>query len=161
MTSENFHTVFELGFRSFPLVTFARPFIFVAIGLILVRFFRGKRIFLVMGVVAISMGFIFFLLSLITFIPRFAGPWKEYSSGKSIIVEGAVQDFRPAPNRGLAFESFSVRGVAFGYDVLGDSPCFHDAPLHSGPIREGLNVRIHYHGDCIQRVDLLPSSSPQ
>jgi hypothetical protein len=161
MTSENFRTVFELGFNSFPLATFAHPFIFGAIGLICIRFFKRKRIFLVIGVFGISMGFLVFLLSLRTYVPKFAGPWKEYSSGKSIIVEGVVQDFHPAPMSGLAFESFTVKGVVFGYDALDYSPCFHDAPLHSGPIREGLTVRIHYYGDCIQRVELLQNTNPR
>jgi hypothetical protein len=60
-----------------------------------------------------------------------------------------------APALGPAIESFSVSGTPFSYNALDDTPCFHNAPVHRGPIREGLNVRLHYYEGCIQRVEVL------
>jgi hypothetical protein len=76
-------------------------------------------------------------------------------SGKSVVVEGIIQNFRPAPALGPATESFSVNGIVFSYDALEDTPCFHDAPIHRGPIQEGLKVRIPYNDSCIQRIDIF------
>jgi hypothetical protein len=56
---------------------------------------------------------------------------------------------------GPAKESFVVNGVVFSYYAFGADPCFHNAPIHNGIIREGLAVRIHYNNECIQRVDAV------
>ena len=103
-----------------------------------------------------SLASLFLLISLVIFIPNFIKLRSAYVSGKSAIVEGAVENFRPAPTIGPARESFSVQGIIFSYNVLEDTPCFHDVPLHGGPIRGGLDVRIHYNEGCIQRVDIRP-----
>ena len=108
-----------------------------------------------MGVFLVSIASLILLASLMVFIPNFAELRGAYVSGKSLLVEGVVQDFRPAPTIGPAEESFSVQGVLFSYNALDNTPCFHNAPFHGGPIREGLDVRIHYYGDCIQRVEVL------
>ena len=154
MTQANYQTVFEIGLPSFPWARVLHPLIFVAIGLLLVWFLKSRQIYLVMGVFMASLASLFLLISLGTFIPNFMKLRSAYVSAKSSIVEGVVENFRPAPTIGPARESFSVRGVLFSYNALDDTPCFHNAPLHRGPIRDGLNVRIHYNEECIQRVDI-------
>jgi hypothetical protein len=101
------------------------------------------------------MASIFLLISLLAFIPNFVKLRSAYVSGKSLVVAGVVQDFRPAPALGPATESFSVNGVSFSYYAGADTPCFTNAPFRKGPIRNGLNVRVHYYKDCIQRFEVL------
>jgi hypothetical protein len=102
-----------------------------------------------------SFALIIFVILLTKTLSDFITLRHAYVSGNSLIVEGTIENFQPAPATGPASESFYVGNTSFSYNVLDDTLCFHDAPLHHGPIRDGLNVRIHYHEDCIQRVDVL------
>jgi hypothetical protein len=163
MTQGNYQTIFEIGFRSFPWGKVAQLLIFVALGLVLVRFLKSKKSYLVVGVLMASMASIFVIVLLVVTVPEFIGLRSAYLSGKGSTVEGVVENFLPAPRIGPARESFSVSGVLFSYNALDDTPCFHNVPLHRGPVRDGLDVRIHYDKGCIQRVDVLlkPGSAQQ
>jgi hypothetical protein len=101
---------------------------------------------------------LFFLISSVSLVPEFIERRHEYRSRGSSVVEGFVQNFRPAPNLGPAEESFSVSGVGFSYNALDLTPCFHNAPIHKGPIREGLPVRIIYKNRCIERVEIVANA---
>jgi len=101
---------------------------------------------------------LFFLISSLSLVREFIERQREYRSGGSSIVEGIVQNFRPAPKSGPAEESFSVSGVGFSYNALDLTPCFHNAPIHKGPIREDLPVRIIYKNSCIERVEIRRNS---
>jgi hypothetical protein len=147
--------IFQIGLRSFPWARVLYPLSFAVVGFLLFRFFRGKQIYQVTGLIVASLASIFFLVALVAFIPNFLRVRSAYLSGRSSVVEGVVEDFRPAPELGPARESFSVSGTVFSYNALDDTPCFHNAPLHGGPIRGGMDVRIHYNEGCIQRVDVL------
>jgi len=157
-------TIFEIGFRTFPWKEVLDPLLFVAIGFLLLWLgstsrvkwlgFR-KTIYAISGAFIGSFALIIFVVLLIRLLPDFVTLRHAYVTGNSVVVEGTVQNFRPAPPTGPADESFSVGTTPFSYNVLDDTLCFHDAPLHHGPIRNGLNVRIHYHEDCIQRVDVV------
>lgn len=155
MTHANYRTLFELGFGSFPWFSVARPLIFIAIGLLIIKFAKRRPAYLVMGVFAACFAFVILLVSLINYVPEFFKLRGAYLSGKTSVVEGTVKDFRPAPKIGRARESFSVGGVTFSYNALDITPCFHDAPYHRGPIQDGLHVRIYYNAGCIQRLDVL------
>jgi len=148
------HTVFEIGLRSFPWGRLLTPAAFIVGGLLLFRFCRNKQIYQVTGIIVASLASIILLISLDIFVPNFVRLRRVYTSGKTSIVEGIVENFQPAPALGPARESFSVHGIPFSYNVLDDTPCFHNAPLRGGPIRAGMNVRIHYNDGCIQRVDV-------
>jgi hypothetical protein len=158
MKQGNYQTVFEIGLGSFPWARVLHPLIgvaaIVAIGLFLMLFLRSKQIALVMGAFGVLFGSLFILPGLVVFVPNFVKLRSAYVSGRSSIVEGVVENFRPAPTIGPAREFFSVSGVLFSYNALDDTPCFHNAPLHRGPIRDGSDVRIYYDEGCIQRVDL-------
>jgi len=155
MTQGNYQTVFEIGLRSFPWARLVDPLIFIAIGLLLIWLLKNRRPYLVMGVFISSLASVFLLVALVTFIPTFIRLRNTYVTGKSSVAEGDVENFHPAPTIGPARESFSVRGVLFSYNALDDTPCFHNAPIHHGPIRDGLDVRIYYYEGCIQRVEVL------
>lgn len=160
ITHANYQTVFEIGFGSFPWARVIHALIFVAIGLLVMRFLKSKQIYLVVGIFVVSLASVFFLLYLVAFIPSFVKLRSDYVSGRSSTVEGIVQNFRPAPAIGIATESFSIHGVVFSYNALDDTPCFRNAPFHRGPIRDELDIRIHYNEDCIQRVDIRQDAGP-
>lgn len=146
--------VFEIGLRSFPWVRMLQPVLFIAIGLLLFRFCRNKQIYQAAGIIVASLASVFLLILLVVFVPNFVRLRSAYISGRTSVVEGIVENFRPAPALGPARESFSVRGVVFSYNALDDTPYFHNAPLRNGPIRDGMDVRIHHNDGCIQRVDV-------
>ena len=154
MTQATYQTVFELGLGSFPWARLLHPVFFIVIGLLLFRFGRSRQIYQAMGLIGASLGTIFFLIALLVFIPNFVKVRSAYVAGRSSVVEGVVENFRPAPALGAARESFSVSGVVFSYNALDDTPCFHNAPIHGGPLRAGLEIRIRYNDWCIQRVDV-------
>jgi hypothetical protein len=159
MAQGSYQTIFELGFMSFPWARIVSPIVFLGLGLCLIRFFKKKALYFSVGLLLASMASIFLILSLITFIPGFIHLRNAYISGKSAIAEGVIESFSPAPTLGPSQESFAVGSKLFSYNALDDTPCFHNAPIHKGPIRAGLNVRIYFDGDCIQRIDVLRVAS--
>jgi hypothetical protein len=60
------------------------------------------------------------------------------------MVEGRIENFRPAPAEGHQDESFTVNGVRFAYSDYVITGGFNQSQSHGGPLREGLLVRIHY-----------------
>jgi tellurite resistance protein TehA-like permease len=154
MTQDGYQTVFEIGLRSFPWAGLLHPAPFILIGLLLVRFSRGRQLYQIAGAVGAILATFFFLLLATSFVPDFLKFRHAYKSGESLIVEGVVENFKPAPTMGALKESFSVHGIAFSYYLYSNSPCFHNAPAYRGPVRPGMIVRIFYSDRCIQRVDI-------
>ena len=149
-----YQSIFEIGFRSFPWFTLLHPVPFIVVGALLFRFVKGRQIYQAVGILVATFATLIFLLGSVRLVPEFIADWHTYKRGDSSVVEGVVENFYPAPTLGPSKESFSVHGIIFSYYVDAASPCFSNAPAHSGPIRPGLNVRIHYKGGCIQRVDV-------
>jgi hypothetical protein len=154
LATPNLQTVYELSFQSFPWATTARPLLFVLIGLLLIRFLRRRAVYQVMGFVSISAGIIFSILVLMTTVPEFMKAREEYASGKTIMIEGIVHDFVPAPSSGIPVESFKVGESVFTFETVDKSPCFHNASPRAGIIQDGQFVRINYFGDCIQKIQV-------
>ena len=154
MTTDNYQTIFELGLGSLPWPPIYL-YVILIIGLILIKFFKNKKHFFIAGIFMTTAGSFCLLPSLLVTWNEYAKLRNEYVSGKSLVVEGVVQDFRPAPAIGSTRESFSVNRVSFSYYAGSHTPCFNNAPFRNGPIREGLYVKIHYYEDCIQRVEVL------
>lgn len=59
------------------------------------------------------------------------------------VVEGRVENFTPGLNE-KAWESFTVNGVAFTYGEYASTQGFHRTTYWGGPLKAGLQVRIHY-----------------
>jgi|SRR5208282_1446155 len=154
MTSTTYQTVFELGLRSFPWGALLHPTIFIAIGLVLVRFSGGRKYLQLVAGAGALFGVLGFLLLAIRYVPEFIQARHAYATGDTSVIQGKVEDFHPMPALGPAKESFSVAGVGFSYYVADSTPCFHNDPPHKGPIHSGLDVRIYYNDHCIQRVDV-------
>ncbi len=112
---DQYQTIFELGFRSFPWPSIIRLLVFIAVGLLLIQLFKRRTVYVLVGVFVASIATIILLVSLVVFVPDFFKLRNAYASGKDLGVEGTVQDFRPAPAIGPLRESFSVGGVLFSH----------------------------------------------
>jgi len=154
MTADNYQTIFELGIRTLPWPPIHLYVLFI-IGVLLIKLFKNKKYLFIAGIMMTTAASFFLIVSIMVFWNEYAKLQNEYVSGKSLVVVGVVQDYRPAPTIGPLRESFSVNGVMFSYYAAARSPCFNNAPLRKGPIRDGLVVRIHYYEGCIQRVEVL------
>lgn len=64
--------------------------------------------------------------------------------GGATVVEGKVERFEPEPSNGKGGEHLSVGGVAFEYSSRDAASGFRWTATQGGPMREGLDVRIHY-----------------
>ena len=62
----------------------------------------------------------------------------------SPVVEGPIEHFHPMPASGHDSERFDVAGVHFEYSHWSVSQGFNQDVTVGGPIRNGLQVRIHY-----------------
>lgn len=153
MPPQAYRTVFEIGLRSFPWSAFRHAAIILLVGIAVCVLSRHETSG-VIGLVAIALSALMALDLSVVLIPQFLSLRLAYVNGKTSVVEGTVENFDPMPLLGPAKESFSVSGVTFSYNVLDETPCFHDAPPHKGPIRQGQFVRIHYENECIQRLDI-------
>ncbi|SRR6266566_1061850 len=98
-----------------------------------------------------SIGFVFAGLAMLWVIGSAAMMVSFYSEAKAAahspdtpVVEGIVENFKPAPYEGHQDESFDVRGVSFSYSDYVITGGFRQTVSHGGPIRSGVPVRIHY-----------------
>lgn len=101
------------------------------------------------------------LLGLATYVnpgPGVQGMYENaraaYRNGEYATVEGRVSNFHPMPASGHPDESFTVNGVQFSYSDYVVVPCFNHTASHGGPMREGLQVRIAYSGNCIFKLEI-------
>lgn len=66
------------------------------------------------------------------------------ASGNTLVTEGVVADFIPMPYTGHSQERFTVSGVPFAFSDYAMSPGFNQTVSHGGPLKPGLQVRLHY-----------------
>jgi len=85
---------------------------------------------------------------------RYSEIQSAVAAGKFNVVSGAVTDFKPMPYTGHAMERFCVERVCFEYSDYVETPGFHNAASHGGPIRVGLPVRVSYVGNTIVRLEV-------
>jgi hypothetical protein len=67
----------------------------------------------------------------------------QRDAGEAMVVEGPVRDFVPSSASGPNFESLMVNGVRFHYSDGFHLRGFHQTSTAGGPMRDGLEVRIH------------------
>lgn len=87
--------------------------------------------------------------------------YSDYSRLKSAflnnqceIVEGVVTQFVPMPVTGHADESFTVNNHSFRYSDYELTAGFNNTQSHGGPIKAGLQVRIHCLGNEIAKLEI-------
>jgi hypothetical protein len=155
MLLTSYQTVFEIGPMSFSWGALLGPLILPAGGVFLYRISKEGTSGRAASILMSMLGVLVFLGSAWSLFPEYYEAHRAYVKGESSIVEGQVENFRPMPKLGRSIESFSVKSIHFSYDPLSDTPCFHNAPPHRGPIREESAVRVYYNQSCIQRLDIL------
>lgn len=64
------------------------------------------------------------------------------AEGRAEVVEGVVEDFVPMKSHDT--ERFTVRGVRFSYSSAIQGQGFNQPSGRTGPLRDGVRVRIHY-----------------
>ena len=91
----------------------------------------------------------------------FGGTFGDYErlssalrSGRCQVTEGSVTDFHPKPYNGGQNEWFVVNGERFKYTDNNVTAGFNQTASHGGPIRQGIQVRIHHVGDEIARLEV-------
>lgn len=70
------------------------------------------------------------------------------------VVEGRVSSFLPMPASGNALESFCVAQTCFAYSDYVITGGFNNTSTLGGPIRAGLQVRIHYVGNTMTKLEV-------
>jgi hypothetical protein len=71
--------------------------------------------------------------------------------GSTEVVEGKVEQFVSIPRGGHGKETFIVNGQYFAYSDYDLTQGFNHTQSHSGPMREGLQVRItHINGSIVK-----------
>jgi hypothetical protein len=58
------------------------------------------------------------------------------------------------PRSGHDKEWFIVGGKRFEYSDYHVTAGFNQTSSHGGPIRKGLNIRVHFEGDSIARLEV-------
>ena len=76
--------------------------------------------------------------------------------GRAQVVEGPIVNLVPGKFH-VRPESFKVGSTAFRYWAYGSGWGFHRTMELGGPLREGLNVRIHYVDSDILRLEVADS----
>ena len=86
-------------------------------------------------------------------VQTFAGTYSDYKElrnalqqGKTVVIEGKVENFIPMPYGGHSMESFVVAGHKFEYSDYNVTAGFNKSSSHGGPIRSGIYVRINAMG---------------
>jgi len=119
------------------------PFAFVwTYGLMLERRTRGK-LSVLKTVILVAGLKVLLTLAMAAIIWDYVRLTWLLDSGRCVVIEGTVRDFRPMPKGGHAQESFSVSGVRFAYGGDVRAGYNRTAP-EGGSIRDGQQVRIHY-----------------
>jgi hypothetical protein len=94
-------------------------------------------------------------------IQTFTGTYSDYIElrnallhGKTVVIEGKVENFIPMPHEGHSMESFTVAGHKFEYSDYRITPGFNKTSSHGGPLRSGIYVRINALGSRIARLEV-------
>jgi hypothetical protein len=135
-----------------PLVVGSILIIIGLIGLTLAKSTR-RRGLLVVGIVTTVGGMLLTVGPIITTwqFNRFLSAYKE---GRCKVIEGRVEKFRQMPSSGHGMESFEVAGHRFSYSDFRATPGFHQTRFRGGLMEAGINVRIHYLGNDIARLEI-------
>ena len=70
------------------------------------------------------------------------------------MTEGVISDFHMMPASGHENEWFVVNGKRFEYSDYAMTAGFNNTASHGGPIRKGLQVRVHHVGNEIAKLEI-------
>ncbi len=154
----NYQVVFDVTQQSFPWWAFAVLALLMLVGAVAVvspqsirpRNHRAQ-------IVTRFIGAIMLIVVIPTTINSLTNGLKQYGYYHSLlqqpgtysVLEGAVEDFTPAPYTGSYSDSFTVDGVKFQYSEGDLSPGFNQLSQNGSPInQDGILVRISYVTDA-------------
>jgi hypothetical protein len=159
----HYQVVFDIasaGYKSWPFSTFG--IVFILIGAVLVAARKhlpspwstrpaARNLF--------TFGFLAF--AVLWTLATFVGTYRQYSiasdaerTGRALVAEGRVAEFKPMPFTGHSMESFCVAATCFRYSDYVITAGFNNTSSHGGPIREGLPVRLTYVGNTILKLEV-------
>jgi hypothetical protein len=162
MDASCFRTYFDAT-KKLPDLWFVAPgLVFLILGILLIRFrdnpfmARGPRWWSrTFPIFFFAFACLWTLLSTVGIV----GQWLTARNSQAEVVEGTVENFHAMPFTGHDTEHFTVQGVRFDYSDYVVTPGFNQTSSHGGPIRPGLDVRIHYvilsgEGPTIVRLEI-------
>jgi len=95
-------------------------------------------------------------------------PSARFNNVKIVVTEGPVTDFKSATVGGRKVEEFRVNGILFQYNPADlSNPGYKRVSGDTGPIKEGIAVRIHYYHDdnrnqnIILRLEIAQTPNPK
>ncbi|MFZ6776477.1 hypothetical protein ACO0LD_06545 [Undibacterium sp. Ji83W] len=84
-----------------------------------------------------------------------------YEQGNCEVIEGKVENFHAGTRKKNASkEYFDIRHKHFVYPNPGNLAAFNKTVADGGPIKEGLQVRIHHCDGAIARLEILDNATP-
>ena len=147
-----YETVFEISWQTFPWPVLIVGVTALALGAVVLalRFSRGSRSWRVVGIALMIMG-LFWSLKQVLDHHRLT---QALATHQTQVVEGPVSNYEFRMHDGHGFESFFVNGAGFHYSDFVPSGGYHQPASQGGVLREGLQVRLHYLGNTILRVEI-------
>ena len=159
--TSGYQTLFEFTQKHFPWLDILGFFVFLPLGILLVRYAPRIR----PRMFAKPVGWLMIIFSLFATITIVGGRWSDYEEclsayreGKCPVVEGIVKDLGREPGRGPT-ECFHVNDVHFCYSEFEASTGYNRSSENGGIIRDGLAVRITYYEGKILRIEVPESGS--
>ena len=156
----NFTTVYEIQ-QCFPSDLFAgivTGIVSLAIGGTLLLRKKHDRASKVFPLMAVIIGSILFLVSLIIFGGSVASKNKlmsAYQSGQFQVVEGLVDVLHRQPHSGhTKGDVISINGKQFEINYFNRTPAYSRTISHGGVLREGTYARVYYRNGDILRIDI-------
>jgi hypothetical protein len=156
-------TLFEISQQSFDWWFPAAGLLFLAIGIVLVKFIakrEGHENAKLIGWCMIVFASLWTLIAIAGTYSAYSEFLGAYKTGDYSVVEGTVQDFHPMPYSGHSEECFRVEDKRFCYSDYAIDPGFRQTASHGGPVRAGLPVRIAYYEGRILRLEMRADSVP-
>lgn len=142
------------GFRGWPLLLIFLVLVAISLGYALeAKFVAHMRTSVLGAVICAGLAFAFLLVFLYNIYDHWTFA-QALERGTCEIVEGSVTKFIPMPASGRGQESFDVNGHHYLYSYVVCTPSFNQTVPRGGPMREGLQVRIHDMGGRIARLEI-------
>jgi hypothetical protein len=98
-----------------------------------------------------------FLFSILITYSQYASLSDGMKLGKYQLLEGVVENFKPAAESSKPPEKFTVAGHDFELREYDVTSAFHQTSFYGSPIRNGIKVRIYCVGGEIAKLEIRKS----
>ncbi len=157
-----YHVIFDVATKGFPWSGWAIPFCGSLIGVVLLaRAIRAKRKIPIMTLLVALWFTGISIFAVWMYLRERTALIDALHNGRVLVVEGRVHSFKPGrAMRGSTIECFSVDSQRFCYSEYSLGPAFNDTAAWGGPIRDGLQLRLHHRDRAIVRLEVPRHSAP-